>query len=227
MNKIEFSGFEIIDPQGFFDLVIRFSLNMGVIMLLVRWLYYTATRRKDYMFTYLMVSSVVFLLCFLLENVKLQLGFALGLFAIFGIIRYRTDAIPIKEMTYLFVIIGISVINALSSKKISMAELLFTNAIIVFIAYGIEKRWLLKHQSVKSIVYEKIDLIQAGHYDELLSDLQERTGIQTIKRIEIGKINFLKDACNINIYYEETDLQINLADQQSTYAARDLDDDDD
>lgn len=223
-DKIMLDGFEIIDFPSFTELIFRFSLNLGIMMLLVRWLYYTATRRKDYLFTYILISTVIFLLCFLLANVKLQLGFALGLFAIFGIIRYRTDAIPIKEMTYLFVIISVSVINALATKKISAFELVFTNLSVVFIAYGFEKVWLLKHESVKMIVYEKVDLIRPEKYAELMTDLQERTGIQNIKRIEVGKINFLKDACNLNIYYEETGFQINLADQMGSIRENDDDD---
>ena len=173
MEEIKTFGLELIDCSGLIELIFRFSMNLAVILLLVRWLYYTTTRRKDYMFTYILISSAIFLLCFLLESVKLQLGFALGLFAIFGIIRYRTDAMPIKEMTYLFVIIAISVINALANKKISLAELFFTNAVIVFITYGYEKLWLLKNESVKLIVYEKIELIKAGRYEELKQDLQE------------------------------------------------------
>jgi len=109
-------GIELVDKVDFFELIVRFAFNFLVVFVGVRWLYYPIAKRKDYLFTYILISAVVFLLCFLLENVKLQLGFALGLFAIFGIIRYRTDAIPIKEMTYLFLVIGISVINALANK---------------------------------------------------------------------------------------------------------------
>ena len=123
---------------------------------IVRYLYYPVTRRKDYLFSFLLISLLVFLICFLLESVKLQIGFAFGLFAIFGILRYRTNSIPIKEMTYLFILLGISVINALANKKISWAELVFTNAAIVFIIYGLERLWLLKHESSKNIIYKQI-----------------------------------------------------------------------
>ena len=176
-------------------------LNIAVIMILVRWLYYSKTRRKDYLFTYILISSIVFLLCFLLESVKLQIGFALGMFAIFGIIRYRTDALPIKEMTYLFLIIGVSVINALTNTETSLVDLLFSNFVIIFITYGLEKVWLLKHESSKLIIYEKINLIKEENYEELLKDLQERTGIKKINRVEVGKINFLRDICDLTIYY--------------------------
>ena len=146
----------------------------------------------------------VFLLCVLLDSVKLQLGFALGLFAIFGIIRYRTDPIAIKEMTYLFLVIGISVVNALSNKKISYAELLFANFMIVFLTYGMEKIWLLRHQSRKNITYEKIDLILPERREELIADLKARTGIDVI-RVEIRRVDFLRDTANLRIFYYEED----------------------
>ena len=140
------------------------------------------------------------MLCFLLESVKLELGFALGLFAVFGIIRYRTTTIPIKEMTYLFIIIGLSVINALSNKKVSYAELLFTNMVIIAIVWGLERIWLLKNEISKIIVFEKIDLIRPENYSMLLQDLKERTGL-TINRAEVRKINFLRDTAEVKIYY--------------------------
>ena len=121
------------------------------------------------------------MLCVLLDDVKLQLGFALGLFAIFGIIRYRTDPIPIKEMTYLFLVIGISVVNALANKKISHAELFFANLVIVFVTYGMERLWLLKHESRKNIVYEKIELIVPERHGDLVDDLKKRTGIDIVR----------------------------------------------
>lgn len=200
-KSISIAGIDIIDLPGFFEFVLRFFLNIAVIMVLVRWLYYSTTRRKDYLFTYILISTVVFLLCFLLESVKLQIGFALGMFAIFGIIRYRTDALPIKEMTYLFLIIGVSVINALTNTETSLVDLLFTNIVLVFITYGLEKLWLLKHESSKLIIYEKINLIKEDKHEELIKDLEERTGIKKINRVEVGKINFLRDVCDLTIYY--------------------------
>ena len=147
-DKSALSGIELINWANLLELLGRFALNLVVILILVRWFYFSTTRRKDFLFTYILISSIVFLLCFLLENVMLQIGFALGLFAIFGIIRYRTQSIPIKEMTYLFLIIGISVINALANTA-SISEIIFTNLIIIFITYGLEKKWLLRHESSK------------------------------------------------------------------------------
>ena len=128
------------------------------------------------------------------------MGFALGLFAIFGILRYRTTTIPIKEMTYLFLVIGISVINALANKKVSYAELLLTNFTILIIAWGGEKFWLYKSESCKTISFEQPDLIQPEKREELLKLLTQRTGIK-INRIRIGNIDYLRDSVNITIYY--------------------------
>ncbi len=224
-GNIEFAGMEIINPADFLELVVRFGLNFGVIMLLVRWLYYSGTKRKDYLFTYILISCVIFLLCYLLENVKLQIGFALGLFAIFGIIRYRTHSIAIKEMTYLFLVIGVSVINALTNKKTSITEVLFTNAAIVIVTYCLEKVWLLKSIAVKLITYEKIDLIKPEKHDMLIADLKERTGLTNIKRVEIGEINFLKDTCKLKVFFEVNGKNENQVDQSDSF--KDDDDDDD
>ena len=219
-DNISFAGIEVIDLPGFIEFLMRFALNMGVIMILIRWLYYSTTKRKDYLFTYVLISTIVFLLCFMLESVKLQIGFALGLFAIFGIIRYRTSSMPIKEMTYLFMVIGISVINALTSTKTSLVDLLFANAAIVAITYGLEKVWLLKHEASKTILYEKIELIKPEKYSELIKDLQERTGIRKINRIETGKIDFLKDTCTLTIFYDSKNVE-----QNAEYEADNNDDD--
>jgi Domain of unknown function (DUF4956) len=226
-DKIDLSGIEIIDFPSFLELVGRFALNMVVILILVRWLYYSTTKRKDYLFTYILISTLIFLLCYLLASVKLQIGFALGLFAIFGIIRYRTSSIPIKEMTYLFLIIGVSIINALADTKTSVAEVLFTNFVIIAITFCMEKIWLLKHELTKTIIYEKIDLIKPEKHQDLMEDLKERTGIKNIKRIEIGKIDFLKDSCTIQIFFDVKGYQVvNVGQIDSKKDNREEEDDD-
>jgi hypothetical protein len=202
----EIFGIKLINLSDFLELLVRFGFNLIIIVILVRYIYYPISKRKDYLFTYILISTVIFALCFLLENVKLEIGFALGLFAIFGIIRYRTSQIPIKEMTYLFLIIGVSVINALANKKISYTELVFANLIIILVALLLEKVFLIKHESRKTIIYEKIDLIKPERREELIKDLEERTGI-TINRIEIGRVDFLRDTARIRIYYFESENQ--------------------
>ena len=159
LDGLEFLGTPLFDSKDFFKLIVKAAFNLSIILLIVRYIYYPITKNKDYLFTYLLISLTVFLLCILLDSVKIELAFALGLFAIFGIIRYRTDPIPIKEMTYLFLVIGVSVINALANKKISYSELVFANLLIVAVTYGLEKIWLLRHETRKNIIYEKIDLI--------------------------------------------------------------------
>ena len=219
--KIEFFGKDLIDKEDFYELLVRFGFNILVVFICVRWLYYPRAKRKDYLFTYLLISSVIFLMCFLLESVGLDTGLALGLFAIFGIIRYRTDAIPIKEMTYLFLVIGISVINALANKKISYAELGVTNLILLLIPFLIEHVFLLQHETSKSVLYEKIDMLKPGRRGELLADLEERTGLK-INRIEVGRINFLRDTVRIKIYYYEHDQEAVY--QDDDYGKSDNDD---
>lgn len=203
---MEFLGTPIFDSEDFFKLITKTVFNLITITIIVRYIYYPVTKNKDYLFTYFLISLTVFLLCVLLDSVKLQLGFALGLFAIFGIIRYRTDPIAIKEMTYLFLVIGISVVNALANKKISHAELVFANLLIVFVTYGMERLWLLKAETRKNITYEKIELIVPERREELIADLKERTGIDVI-RVEVRRIDFLRDTANLRIFYYEDDSQ--------------------
>ena len=173
----ELFGISLIDVHSFAELLIRFTFNFLVIFIICRGLYYPATRRRDFLFTYILISTIIFLLCFLLGNVKIQVGFALGLFAIFGIIRYRTELMPIKEMTYLFLVIGISVINALSNKKVSYVELIFTNMAIIMVAFFLERVWMIKHESRKRIKYDNIALVKPERYGELKADLEKRTGL--------------------------------------------------
>lgn len=199
-ENLRFLGIKLVNVSDFSELFIRLAFNLLVSFIVVQYMYARNSRRKDFYFSFLAVGTIVFLLSFLLNSVKLELGFALGLFAIFGIIRYRTDAIPIKEMTYLFVVIGISVINALANKKVSYTELIFTNAAIVVGLYILEKRLMLKQEGSIRMIYEKIENIHADKKDILLDDLRARTGID-IKRYEITKIDFLKDIADITLYF--------------------------
>ncbi|MCU4164857.1 DUF4956 domain-containing protein [Carboxylicivirga caseinilyticus] len=199
-EDIRFLDIKLINIGDFTELVVRFALNLLLIFIIVHFMYARNSKRKDFYFSYLSIGVIVFLMCFLLSSVKLELGFAMGLFAIFGIIRYRTDAIPIKEMTYLFIVIGISVINALANKKVSYTELMFTNGIILLGLWFLEKRLSLKQENSITLIYEKIENINTMRKSELLADLQERTGI-AIKRYEIQKIDFLRDIAEITLFY--------------------------
>lgn len=186
--------------EDVYKLLMRMTVNIVFLTVIIRCLYYPIAKRKDYLFTYYLIGFITFFLCFSLKKLDIDTGMGLGLFAIFGIIRYRTTTIEIKEMTYLFVIIGLSVINSLASNKISVTELLIINCFIVCITYILEYLWLLKHETRKTIVYEKIELIKPSKADALKDDLEERTGLK-INRVEVGKINYLNDTATVRIYY--------------------------
>lgn len=204
---MEIFGSPLYDVD-FLELLFRLSINVAVAYMVIRHIYYPIHNRKDYLFTYFIFNLLIFFVSYLLSSVKLQLGFAFGLFAIFGILRYRTEQLRIKEMTYLFIVIAIAIINALANKKISFAELMFTNVMIVGVTYLIEKKWLLRHEVNKTIVYEKIDLIKPENHHLLRQDLEERTGLN-ITRVQIGRIDFLRDVARVRIYYFEDENSAN------------------
>jgi hypothetical protein len=214
----------IIDVDSFLAFILRFSFDLLVTLVIVRLIYYPKNKRKDYLFTYILIGLSVFLLCILLESVDLQLGFALGLFAIFGIIRYRTNPMPIKEMTYLFLIIGVSVINALSGDNISYAELIFSNVAIIGSSWLLERVFLLEHEATKTIVYERIELIKPENHTMLIQDLEQRTGLK-INRVEVGEINFLRDTAIVKIYYYEKKSAVSFSNDISSLSNNDDDDD--
>jgi hypothetical protein len=186
--------------EDFYLLLMRLAINMVFITILIRYLYYEKTKRKDYLFTYYLIGTITFFLCFGLKKLDIDTGMGLGLFAIFGIIRYRTDAIEIKEMTYLFLIIGLSVVNALASNKLSIAEMALINVFMVVLTYILEFLWLMKHETRKTIIYERIDLIVPEKEVEMKKDLEKRTGL-SLNRFEIGKIDFLNDTAQVRVYY--------------------------
>ncbi|MCK5820776.1 MAG: DUF4956 domain-containing protein [Bacteroidales bacterium] len=201
IEAIKLFGIKLINPTDFWSLILRFSLNLGVTYILIRLIYFKTNKRKDYFFIYFLMSTVVFLICFMLGNVKIELGFALGLFAIFGIIRYRTDPIPIKEMTYLFLVVGVAIINALSNKKVSYAEMIFTNMAILGLTWYLEKVWMTKQLTTIRINYEKIELVHPSKREELIEDLKERTGLD-IKEVSVSRMSFLRDTARLMVKYK-------------------------
>lgn len=209
MEELEFMETQVMNAD-FWQLLVRFIVNSIVVGGIVGLLYYPRCRRRDYSFTFMLISISIFMMIFLLGSVKVKIGFALGLFAIFGIIRYRTEQMPVREMTYLFVIIAISVINALST-SFSWAELFATNALFIFSVSITEWSKWLRHVSTKTIKYDRIELIVPERRQELLEDLTKRTGLNIIK-IEIGDLDFLKDMAIIKISYEPENNDINTAD---------------
>ena len=198
------------DWYGLSELLIRFLLNTAVIGLIVRVFYYPKSKRRDYFVTFTLISISVFLLIFLMGGVKLKVGFALGLFAIFGIIRYRTESVPIREMTYLFLIIAISAINGLAT-SISYLELLATNLLFIVSIWALESNRWVKHVASKLVLYDNINLITPDKESELIEDLKKRTGLDII-RVEVGAIDFSKDTAMVKVYYEPLSNEINSID---------------
>lgn len=210
--------------SDFTDLLIRAIFNFLIIFILIKFVYRSAKRNKNYAFSFYLFSMMIFFLCYLLQSIKLELGFAFGLFAIFSILRYRTISIPMKEMTYLFLTIALAVINALTTKKVSFTELLFTNVSLVATAWVLEHLWYKEGLSEQTVEYEKIENIKPERYLNMLEDLKERTGLD-IRSFEIVSTDFLRDMAKIKIYYKaRTDREVPADNGGSQYDANDDDD---
>ena len=190
--------------EGWMALLALFGLNLVSAFVVVRLIYHMAAKRRDYVFTFMLVSNSVFLLCRLLAGVEIDLAFALGLFAIFGIIRYRTYAVPIREMTYLFIVITLAVINALAPMAASWVEILLANGLIWTLAWILERLWFVEHLATKVVIYDRIELLHEGRRSELVADLEQRTGV-SIVHLEIGKVDLLRDTANIKIHFAQGD----------------------
>lgn len=206
-TALDFLGIPLFDGPNLWNLLIRFAFNLLVCWGLIHFFYYRKSHRRDYYFTFIMFSVTIFLLLFLLQSLSLEIGFALGLFAIFGMIRYRTTTLPVREMTYLFVIIGVSIINGFGMSA-SYAALLVANLLVIIVTWVLESHKLTTPEATKIILYEKIELIKPNRYDELIADVKERTGLDVTK-IQVGSINFLKDTAYLKVTYTPTDTMPN------------------
>ena len=178
------------------------GLNLAVALLIVRFIYYPTTQDKNYVFTFLAFNTTIYFVLGLLTSVELSVGIGFGLFAIFSILRYRTDEMPTREMTYLFIIIALPVMNAMLATSDELIKLLIANGSVVTLLYVLERGWGFHFESSKKIIYENIELIAPDYRPQLLADLRERTGLP-IKRVEIGRIDFLRDTADLKIYYDE------------------------
>ena len=182
------------------NLIIRFGFNLSIAFIIIKLIYQrNHSNNLDFVFTYFMFNSLIFFFAFLLGNITINMGFAFGLFAVFAILRYRTDPIPIKEMTYLFIVITIGVINALSGAEVSYAALLFTNIALVGLTYFLETYWQNNTLILRTVEYEIIENIKPENHEKLRLDLENRIGMPIIK-FEIHRINFLRDTVRISIY---------------------------
>ncbi|MBO4499813.1 MAG: DUF4956 domain-containing protein [Bacteroidaceae bacterium] len=202
--------------QSLTELALRFAINLVVCWVIIQLFYYKKSRRRDYYFTFMLFSSAMLMMLYMMGNVEIGIGLTLGLFAIFGVIRYRTETVPIREMTYMFVIIAIAAINGLSTIFKLVGEggtsphfvlswphigiLIVTNLLIVVLIWVLEGEKFVKQSSTKLVLYDRIELITPEHRVELIADLEKRLGLK-INNIEIGHVDFLKDSAFIKVYY--------------------------
>jgi len=188
--------------ENLITMPLMFFFNLLVTWILIYGIYYRYSRRRDYYVQFMLFSSGMFVLLWLMQILDIQTGFVLGLFAIFGMIRYRTETVPIREMNYMFLIIAVSVINSLSLKADGLAWylLLFANVSILLMALGFEAWQVRKRTSTKIILYEKIENIKPENRAALIADLEERTGLKVLD-LEIGHIDFLRDVAYIKMTY--------------------------
>ena len=204
-------GLDVFNSAEFWPTVLRFFYNFGIIFIIARLIYYRVSHRADYFFTYLIAGSIIFIICNLLGAITFDIGFALGLFAVFGIIRYRTAPIPIREMTYLFLVIGITVKNALITVEVSLFQALFADAIIILITYSAQ-HFLIRNKLLrKTIVYRNIELLRPDRYEDLLKDLTTISGFP-VEKAQVGRVDYVKGNARLRIFFFEKDAPHNYSD---------------
>ncbi len=197
---------------------ISFLFNLSIVLVVVRLIYYPKTQNKRYVFTFLAFNTIIYFVLSFMTSIEISVGVGFGMFAIFSILRYRTDPIPIREMTYLFVITALPVMNSAGLRSEIWLELVIANLSVLIILFILEREWGFHYEASKKILYEKIELIKPQNRHELISDLEERTGL-VIKRVVIGKVNFLRDTAEIKIYYDDPEHEewLQMADNLSAY----------
>jgi hypothetical protein len=189
-----------IEQNIILEFGVRYALNLIVTFVLIRTFYYARHKNKDFVFTFFLFNSVLFLICFLLSSTKIELGFSFGLFAIFSIFRYRTVTVPVREMGYFFLTVTVGIINALANLSDTLLLLMICNLLILILTYILDGNLGLEHESFEEINYDRMDLIQPEKRTEMLRNLRERTGL-SIHRVKFQKIDFAKNVVNLHAYY--------------------------
>lgn len=202
LQGLEIGGVRLIDATVLLEMLLRYVLNVAMVVFVGKYIYYPLQRSREYLFAFFSLNTVIFFVCYMMNSVKLSVGFAFGLFAIFSILRYRTTTVPIREMTYLFIFISLAIVNALSTRSVSYSELLLTNIAIAGMTYMLERHWFSRSEIGKYVIYEKIENLRPENSEALLEDLRERTGLD-VHRVEIGRIDFLRDIVHMYVYYQE------------------------
>ena len=186
------------------NFILGAGFNLAIAFLIVRFIYYPRTRDKNYVFTFLAFNTVIYFVLGLLTSIELSIGVGFGLFALFSVLRYRADEIPIREMTYLFIVIALPVINSALTSNGDFIKVMIANTVMVVLLFVLEKGWGFRFEVSKRITYEKIELVTPNKRELLLDDLRKRTGLP-VRLAQVGRIDFVKDTAEIMIYYEEPD----------------------
>ena len=206
------SNFAVTPLLG--SLFLSLLINLITVWVVVHFFYYPKGRRRDYYFTFIMLSVSIFMLIALLlqDSADMGIGAALGLFAIFGLIRYRTESVPIREMTYLFFLVALSVLNG-KSDNLTLLEQIIVNAAFVVCVWICENFLTHSNEGCKFVKYDNIELIKPERYDELKADLEERLGLKII-RVEVGAVDFLTDMTMLRVFYLDSEKRIKSVDRQ-------------
>lgn len=204
-----------IEQNIILEFGVRYAFNLTVTFILIRTFYYARHKNKDFVFTFFLFNSVLFLICFLLSSTKIELGFSFGLFAIFSIFRYRTVTVPVREMGYFFLTVTVGIINALTNLSDTLLLLIICNIIILVLTYILDCHLGLEHESYEEINYDRMDLIHPEKRNEMLQNLCERTGL-AIHRVKFQKIDLCKNIANIHAFYYSQENESTMKDIPDT-----------
>ena len=193
---------QFLDSDELIRLGGRLAIDLFFALILVFGIYARRHGKTDYVFTYVMFNLITFTLCFMLRQAEISIEFALGLFAVFGILRYRTEAIRTQDLTYMFVVIGIAILNAVANKKVSLAELLLVNGAIVALTALLERLTFFRADQSRVITYDNMDIIRKDDHAALIADLRDRTGLN-VQRVRVGSVNLLRDTAQVVVYFPE------------------------
>jgi hypothetical protein len=200
-DQSDFFGTErFMDTRDFVRLASRLSLDLCVVTVVILFIYYRLYKNREFVFTYFIFNVITFSMCVLLRKVPMELGFALGLFAVFGILRYRTEEIRIRDLTYLFIMIGIGIINGVANKKVSTAELLLVDAAVVGLTALLELPAAARRHGATPMLYDNLGLLRPDQRAQLHADLARRTGFDVV-RVQVHRIDMLRDAAEITVFH--------------------------
>ncbi len=200
MELIESVTQNFFDAESFYPLLFRFTLNIFFAYIIIDKIYYRLNKRRDFLFTFFIFNILIFFIASVLADVKIRTGFAFGLFAIFSILRYRTEQINIKEMSFLFTSIIIAVLNSLVTIDVALTNILFANIVVVVLTYTLEKMWIKRYTRRMKLTYNSIQYLSEPDRAILFEEIEKRTGIK-VKQVEIKNINYLKDSAELIVYY--------------------------